>query len=337
VVITGASAGVGRATAIRFGADGAKLGLIARDRNRLNAAAGEVEAAGGQAVSCPTDVAEAVAVEDAAKAVEDAFGPIDVWINAAMATIFCPVADISAEEFHRATAVTYLGTVHGTMAALRRMKPRDAGVILQVGSALAYRSIPLQAPYCGAKHAVVGFTDSLRSELIHDGSRVALVVVHLPAVNTPQFDWGRNKMPRRAQPLPPIFQPEVAANGIHHAALNPRRELWVGWPTVKAILGQRLVPGLLDRILATQAYDGQMTDEPAKERPDNLFSTVAGSFGAHGRFDAQARDHSGELWLAKRRPVLRWAKLWDLVTAHHRASGGHSPAHEPGGARQGRA
>jgi short-subunit dehydrogenase len=299
VVITGASAGVGRALAQRFARDGTSLGLIARNEDRLADAVAEVEAAGGKAIACPADVADHAAVERAAERVEAELGPIDIWINVAMATVFAPFREVAADEFRRATEVTYLGFVHGTMAALKRMQPRDRGVIVQVGSALAYRSIPLQSAYCGAKHAVIGFTDSLRSELIHEGSRVQLTVVHLPAVNTPQFDWGRNKMPKRPQPLPPIYQPEFAAEAIHHAALHPRREMLLGWPTMQAILGHKIAPGYLDRIMARKAYPGQQSDEPATGGPDNLFSTVDGNFGAHGRFGAMARAPRLQLWVAK--------------------------------------
>lgn len=309
VAITGASAGVGRAVARRFARDGASVGLIARNRPRLDTAVREIEDAGGRALACAADVADPNAVEDAAEAIEGALGPIDIWINGAMATAFSPFDRLAADEFRRVTEVTYLGTVHGTMAALKRMRPRGSGVILQIGSALAYRSIPLQSAYCGAKHAVVGFTDSLRSELIHDGAKIDLVVVHLPAVNTPQFDWGRNKMPHRPQPLPPIFQPEVAADAIHYAARHPRRELWLGWPTVKAILGQRVAPGLLDLILAHRGYSGQQTGEPAATRDGNLFTAVEGEYDAHGRFDSRAQDHSAQLWFAKHRPVFALERL----------------------------
>ena len=299
VVITGASGGVGRATARRFAAPGVSLGLIARDEARLANAAKEVEEAGGQALVCPADVADAEAVEQAAERIERELGPIDVWINAAMATIFGRFIEVAPEEYRRATEVTYLGFVHGTMSALKRMYPRDRGVIIQIGSALAYRSIPLQAAYCGAKHAIVGFTDSLRCELIHDRSAVKLSVVHLPGINTPQFDWGRNKMAKRPQPMPPIYQPEIAAEAIHYVAEHPRRELWLGWSSVQAILGQRVAPGLLDHMLASQAWGGQQTQEDEIDRDDNLFSTVEGDFGAHGRFDGRARAGSSEFWVAR--------------------------------------
>lgn len=311
VVITGASAGVGRATAQRFAAEGYSVGLIARCDSRLDEAASEVRKAGGRALACMADVADAAAVERCADTVERELGPIDIWVNNAMATIFSPVDKISPEEFRRATEVTYLGAVHGTMAALRRMKSRDAGVIVQIGSALAYRSIPLQAPYCGAKHAIVGFTDSLRSELYHDKSNVQVRIVHLPAVNTPQFDWGCNKMPHKPQPVPPIYQPEVAADAIYFASQQPGRELWLGWPTVKAIIGQMVLPGVLDRYLARTAYSGQQTDQVAPERPNNLFAAVEGNFGSHGRFDKQARDHSSEIWLRKRRPIILANQFWN--------------------------
>jgi short-subunit dehydrogenase len=241
-------------------------------------------------------------VEAAAERVEKEFGPIDVWVNNAMATIFCPFEKITPEDFERATQVTYLGAVWGTMAALKRMKPRDRGTIVQVGSALAYRSIPLQSPYCGAKSALRGFTDSLRSELIHDKSRVHLTMVQLCAFNTPQFDWGRTCMDKQPQPVPPIFQPEVAAEAIVWAAQHKRRELWVGFPTVKAIIATRLIPGLLDRFLASKAYSGQKADTPLPpSRKDNLYEPVPGDYGAHGRFDAQAKDSNRHLWLTTHR------------------------------------
>jgi short-subunit dehydrogenase len=300
VVITGASAGVGRATARLFAQHGCRIGLLSRSAERLNAAAEEVRRAGGEALVLPTDVAEPDAVESAAAAVEREFGPIDIWVNNAMATIFARFADISPEEFRRSTEVTYLGSVWGTMAALRRMLPRDRGTIVQVGSALAYRSIPLQSPYCGAKHALRGFLDSLRSELIHAGSRVHLTMVQMPALNTPQFDWARNKMGRRAQPVPPIFQPEVAAEAIWFAAHARRREVYVGGSTVKAILANKVAPGLLDHYLARNDA-GQLADQPEPERPGNLFATVPGNEGAHGRFDAVATPASAELWMTRQR------------------------------------
>lgn len=298
VVITGASAGVGRATARAFAARGARIGLLARGTAGLQAAAAEVEAAGGKALAVPTDTADPDAVEAAAEAVEARFGPIDIWINVAMATIFAPVHRITPEEFRRATEVTYLGYVHGTMSALKRMRPRNRGTIVQVGSALAYRAIPLQSAYCGAKFAIRGFTDSLRSELLHDRVDIHLTMVQMPALNTPQFDWARNKTGRRTQPVPPIFQPEVAAEAIVFAAYARRREVFVGGSAWKAIIGNKLFPGLLDRYLAAKGYSGQITSEPLpSDAQDNLFAPVPGDHGAHGRFDDRATRSSPALWL----------------------------------------
>jgi len=293
VAVTGASAGVGRAVVQRFARRGAHLGLIARDRKRLEAAAAEVERLGGQALVLPLDVADSDAVEGAATQIEEHFGPLDVWVNNAMATVFAPVTEITAGEFRRATEVTYLGYVWGTLAALRRMLPRDRGTIVQVGSALAYRSIPLQAPYCAAKHAIHGFTESLRTELLHEGSKVHVTEVQLPAHNTPQFEWGRAKLPKQPQPVPPIFQPEVAAEAIEYAATHRRRELLVAWPMVKVVYGEKIAPGLTDRYLARTGYDAQQTDEPLDgEREGNLFEPVPGDFAAHGRFDDRAKKRS---------------------------------------------
>jgi NAD(P)-dependent dehydrogenase (short-subunit alcohol dehydrogenase family) len=300
VVITGAAAGVGRATARAFGRRGARVGLLARGVDDLNAAAAEIEAAGGKALVLPTDVADPDAVEAAAAAVERQFGPIDIWINCAMATIFAQVWQIAPEEFRRATEVTYLGFVYGTMAALRRMRPRNRGTIVQVGSALAYRAIPLQSAYCGAKFAIRGFTESLRCELLHENSNVHLTMVQMPALNTPQFDWARNKTGRRPQPVAPIFQPEVAAAAIIFAAHARRRELYVTWSNWKVILANKLAPGLLDHMLASRGYSGQLSGEPADpDRPDNLFTAVPGNHGAHGRFDRRSRAASSELWLSR--------------------------------------
>jgi NAD(P)-dependent dehydrogenase (short-subunit alcohol dehydrogenase family) len=298
VVITGASAGLGRATAQAFAKRGARIGLIARGRERLEAACREVEAAGGRGLVLVADVADAEAVEQAATQVEETFGPIDIWINNAMTSVFSPVKEMTADEFKRVTEVTYLGYVHGTLAALNRMLPRDRGTIVQVGSALAYRSIPLQAAYCAAKHAIVGFTDSLRCELIHDGSQIRLTAVHMPALNTPQFNWVKSRLPRKPQPVPPIFQPEVGAEAIYWAAHHDRRELWVGWPTVQAIVGDMVAPGLLDRILATRAYEGQQYDGAVDpNRPSNLWESAPGDYGAHGDFDDRASYQSTQLWL----------------------------------------
>jgi len=300
VVITGAGAGVGRATAMHFARCRCDLALLSREPERLEAAAAEARRYGVRALPIPTDVADAAAVEAAAERTERELGPIDVWVNVAMATVFAPVSALTAEEVARATAVTYLGQVHGMMSALRPMRRRNRGVIVNVGSALAYRAIPLQSVYCGAKFAIRGFTDSLRSELIHDGLDIALCEVDLPAVNTPQFDWALNKTGKRPQPVPPIFQPEVAARAIAHAAFHPKRRRWVGMPTVKAILGNRLAPGLLDRYLAKVGYTGQLTHERAPANaPNNLFHPVPGPYGAHGRFDARARSFSLEAVAAR--------------------------------------
>lgn len=308
VVITGASAGVGRATAREFARRGAQIGLVARGRDGLLAAQQEVESLGGQALVLPTDVSSAEQVEAAAAQVEQAFGPIDVWINNAMVSVFSPVKEMRPEEYRRVTEVTYLGYVYGTLAALKRMLPRDRGSIVQVGSALAYRSIPLQSAYCGAKHAIAGFTESLRSELIHDSSKVQITEVHMPALNTPQFGWVRSRLPRKAQPVPPIYQPEVAARAIVWAAAHPRREYRVGLSTMKAVVGNKIIPGLLDRYLARKGYDAQQTDEPADpERADNLWEPLPGDHGAHGRFDGRAREKSLQLWLSMHRNSLALA------------------------------
>jgi len=303
VVVTGASAGVGRATAELFGRHGAKVGLVARGSQGLEAAAKEVESAGGIALAVPTDVAEADQVEAAAQRVEDTFGPIDVWVNDAMVTVFAPFTEMTPEEFLRATSVTYMGAVYGTMAALKRMRPRDRGAIVQVGSALSYRAIPLQAPYCASKFAMRGLTDSVRTELEHDGSNVWITMVQLPAVNTPQFEWCRTRLPKHPMPVPPIYQPEVAADGIYWAAHHRRREVWVGASTVATILGNKLLPGALDRYLAKTGYTSQQEGEPVQPgRPDNLFEPVDGDFGAHGTFDRKAHPRSVQLALTKRRP-----------------------------------
>ncbi|MFL6350304.1 MAG: SDR family oxidoreductase [Bryobacteraceae bacterium] len=293
VVVTGASAGVGRAVAAEFARQKAHIGLIARGRERLEATKREVEELGGKALVLPTDVADPQQVEAAARDVEQQLGPIEIWVNNAMTTIFAPFLEITPDEFKRATEVTYLGQVYGTMAALKRMRSRNRGCIVQVGSALAYRSIPLQSPYCGAKHAIVGFTDSIRSELIHDHSDVHITAVMLPAMNTPQFSWCRTRLPRHPQPVPPIFQPEVAARAIVWASSQKRREVYVAWPTVKAIYGQEVVPSFADQYLAKHAYDGQQTSETVSpHRPDNLFEPVQGEYSAHGIFDNRAKDFS---------------------------------------------
>lgn len=320
VVVTGASAGVGRATAIEFARRGWSVALLARGAAGLAAAVHDVERAGGRGLAVPTDVADAGQVEAAAALVERDLGPIDVWVNNAMTTVFSPFSEITAEEFARATAVTYLGVVHGTMSALRRMRQRDRGSIVQVGSALAYRAIPLQSPYCGAKHAVRGFTDSLRSELLHDDSRVHLTMVQLPALNTPQFDWCRSRLPNQPQPVPPIFQPEVAARAIVWAAGHRRREVHVGWPAVKAIWGNKIAPAIADRLLARSGFASQQTSEPidAVQRPDNLFAPVAGAPGAHGRFDSRARATSRQWWITSHR---RWIVAGALAAVSALAAG----------------
>lgn len=293
MVVTGASAGVGRAVVREFARQGAHIGLIARGRERLEAAKRDVEELGGKALVLPVDVADARQVEDAAERTEREFGPIDIWINDAMTTIFAPFLEITPEEFKRATEVTYLGQVYGTMAALKRMRSRNCGTIVQVGSALAYRSIPLQSAYCGAKHAIVGFTDSIRSELLHDQSNVHITAVMLPAMNTPQFSWCRTRLPRHPQPVPPIYQPEVAARAIVWAAQHKRREVYVGWPTVEAIYGQEVAPSFADHYLARHGFDSQQTSQPVSpDRPDNLFEPVQGEYAAHGIFDNRASCYS---------------------------------------------
>lgn len=290
VVITGGSAGIGRATALSFARRGWKVALIARGPERLEDARNEVASSGAaDSLAIAADVSDAPAIFDAADRIVAAFGGIDVWINNAMVTVLGDVARITPDEIRRVTEVTYLGAVHGTMAALRHMRPRDAGTIVQIGSTLAYRAIPLQSAYCGAKFALRGFTDSLRSELLYAQSRVRLTMVQLPAVNTPQFDWARNHMPRRPRPVAPVFTPEAVAEHIREAALTAPRELWVGGPTMQAIIAQMAGPGLLDNHLAQVAHDGQLTPEPKTGAPDNLFSPTPGRQGATGRFGSEAR------------------------------------------------
>ncbi len=306
VVITGATSGVGRATVRRFARDKAHLALIARDREGLEAARQEVEKEGGKAIVLPVDVSDPEAVESAAQAAEEALGPIDIWINDAMTTVFSFFEDIEPAEFQRATDVTYHGAVWGTRAALKRMLPRNRGTIVQVGSAMAYRGIPLQAPYCGAKHAMKGFQESLRCELRAKGSRVHATMVQLPGLNTPQFEHCRTKMPNVPMPVPPVYQPEVAADAIHFAAYSRRREVWVGIPTLYTIIGNRLAPWLAERYLARTAVSGQQTSEPLGEdvRPGNLFEAPQSDQGAHGPYDDQAHEHSIQLMLTKRRPAV---------------------------------
>ena len=305
VVITGASAGVGRATAQAFGRRKARVGLIARGRDGLEGARREIEAAGGQALVLPLDVSDHDAVEQAAAEVEKTFGPIDIWINNAMLSVFSPIMQMQPDEYRRVTEVTYLAYVWGTLAALRRMKPRDRGVIVQVGSALAYRGIPLQSAYCAAKHAVQGFHDSLRSELIHDNSKVRVVMVNMPALNTPQFRWVKSRLPRKGQPVPPIFQPEIAADAIVWAAYSDRREINVTAMTSAVIIGNNFVPGFADHYLGRHGYDSQMTDEPEDaNRPDNLWGPLPGDRGAHGVFDDRAKSRSIALEANKKRPWI---------------------------------
>jgi short-subunit dehydrogenase len=289
VVVTGASAGIGRAVAVAFGREGWRVALIARGRERLATAAQDVEAAGGQALVVAADVADANAIEAAAAQVVATWGRIDVWVNNAMASVFGPVTTLSPDEIRRVTEVTYLGQVYGTLAALNHMRRRNQGTIVQIGSALSYRSIPLQSAYCAAKFAVRGFTDSLRSELEHEGSRIRLTMVQLPSVDTPQFDWARSHLSRRLQPVPPIHEPEPVAEAVIRAARDAPRELWVGSPTVQAILGTMVAPGLLDRMMARRAWEGQMTGEPAEPREGNLFEAPPGNPGSRGRFGSRSR------------------------------------------------
>lgn len=298
VVVTGASAGVGRATVREFAQHGAWIGLIARGKDGLEGARQDVEQAGGKALVLPTDVADAQQVEAAAERVEQELGPIDIWVNDAMTSVFSPIKEMTPDEFKRVTEVTYLGYVYGTLAALKRMLPRDRGTIVHVGSALAYRSIPLQAAYCASKHAVLGFFASLRCELIHDGSNVETTMVQMPALNTPQFGWCKSRLPRKAQPVPPIYQPEVAARAIYYAAHHPsRREYYPAWSSVKAIFGNKLAPSYADHYLARMGYDAQQYDgHEDPNRPNNLYEPVAGDHGAHGVFDSRASYTSKELW-----------------------------------------
>ncbi len=301
VVVTGASGGIGRAVAAAFGARGARVALLARGNAGLTGASRDVKRLGGEPLVIPTDVSDPEQVESAARQIERKWGHIDVWVNNAMCSVFSPVHEMTSEEYQRVTAVTYLGSVYGTQAALRRMRARNRGVIVQVGSALAYRSIPLQSAYCASKHAIVGFLDSLRCELYHEKSRVKICVLQMPALNTPQFDWVRSRLARKPQPVPPIFQPEVAARAVYHAAHHPRREMWVGMPTVAAIVGQKFIPGLLDRYLGRTGYQSQQYDGalPPGHR-DNVFDPVDDDrdFGAHGDFDSRASAGSLELQLS---------------------------------------
>jgi NAD(P)-dependent dehydrogenase (short-subunit alcohol dehydrogenase family) len=305
VVVTGASAGLGRAIVRAFAREGAHIGLLARGRDGLEGARRDVEDLGGKALVIPVDVADAEGIEHAAEAVEREFGPIVIWINNAMVSVFSPVKEMRPEEYKRVTEVTYLGVVYGTLTALKRMLPRNRGVIVQVGSALAYRGIPLQSAYCGAKHAIQGFFDSLRSELIHDGSRVRVTMVQLPAMNTPQFSWVKSRLPNKPQPVPPIYQPEIGAEAVLFAAHNDRREMYVGYPTVEAIVADKISPGFADWYLARNGYEAQQTNESVEhDRRDNLWEAVPGDHGAHGTFGDRATASSPQLWLSKNRNWL---------------------------------
>ncbi len=309
VVVTGSSGGVGRAIAHAFAKRGAHIGLLARGEQGLGEAVAEVKSFGGKAIAVPTDVADHEAVEVAAARVEEEFGPIDIWINDAMATVFARFVDIEPAEFKRATEVTYLGAVYGTMAALKRMITRDSGTIVQVGSALSYRAIPLQAAYCGSKFATRGFTDSIRTELLHDKSNVHITMVQLPGVNTTQFNWCRSKLPKHPMPVPPIYQPEIPAEAVYWAAHHRRRELWVGYSSVQAILGNKLAPSFADWYLAKTGFSGQqMQNRPVSpDRPDNLYEPVQNKAATHGLFDAQAKNTSPQLWAATHRPIMAGA------------------------------
>jgi NAD(P)-dependent dehydrogenase (short-subunit alcohol dehydrogenase family) len=305
VVVTGASSGIGRAVARQFGESGSDVALLARGSDGLAGAKHDVEAAGGRALTIPTDVADAEAVETAAAKAEDTFGPIDIWVNVAMTTVFSWFEDIEPDEFRRATDVSYHGFVWGTRAALKRMTPRDRGTIVQVGSAMAYRGIPLQSPYCGAKHAIKGFQESLRTELRHKKSKVHVTMVQLPGVNTPQFDHCRCKLPNKPMPVAPVYQPEVAARAVHWAAHHRRREIWVGVPSLYTILGNKLSPMVAEMYLARTAVGGQQTEEAlAPDRHDNLFEPPPGDPGAHGDFDEKAHEHSVQSWASLHRGSL---------------------------------
>jgi short-subunit dehydrogenase len=310
VVVTGASAGLGRAIVREFARHHAALGLISRDQHRLQQAVLEVAELGGTAIALPVDVADSQAVHHASDEIERRLGPIDIWVNNAMTTVFGPFEQIEPAEYRRATEVTYLGQVWGTAAALKKMKPRNRGHIVQVGSALAYRSIPLQAVYCGAKHAVLGFTESVRCELIHESSRVHITMVQMSAMNTPQFDWCRTRMPLHPQPVPPIYNPEIGARAVYWAAHHRRREIKVGASTVLTIFGEKFVPGLLDLYLGRTGYKSQQTGERVRvDRPDNLYKTVPGPFGAHGSFDKRAASFSPEVWMTTHRGASMAALL----------------------------
>lgn len=316
VVVTGASAGVGRATALAFGKMGMSVGLISRNQERLESLKKEIEAVGGRAFIVIADVADQEKVENAAQMIEDQLGPIDIWVNNAMTSVFCFFKDIPPSAFKRVTEVTYLGFVYGTQAALKRMLKRDKGIIIQVGSALAFRGIPLQSAYCGAKHAIQGFTESVRTELMHEKSHVKITVVNMPALNTPQFNWVKSYLPRKPQPVPPIYQPEVAANAIVWAAFHYRRKWYVGISTLIAVWGNKIAPWYADWYLArngvaSQQYNG----EADPNRPNDLFESVNGPYGAHGDFDKRAYPRSPYLWISQHRRLILLAIIAFLILA----------------------
>ena len=324
VVVTGASSGVGRALARAYGARGARVAVLARNAEALEACAREIRAAGGDALVCPVDVSQPDTVDAVATRVEETLGPIDTWVNVAMVTVFAPVKDTTAEEYRRVTEVSYLGYVHGTLSALKRMLPRDRGTIVQVGSALAYRSIPLQSAYCGAKAAIRGFTDSLRCELVHDRSHVRLTHVHLPAVNTPQSERQRNKMPKQQQPVPPMFDPEVIAAQIVRAADEAPREAWLGMPTTQAIIGQRVIPGLLDRYLGRHGWESQFVDTPNLQTGDILFQTLPGDPGAEGPYSDRQQGPDLQMRLREAATATLFVSVGAVLAAAGLVKWGHS-------------
>jgi len=319
VVVTGSSAGLGRSIAHAFAKRGARLGLLARNPEALEAAKRECESLGGEAIFIPTDVADADAVDRAANRIEEHFGPIDIWVNDAMVSVFSPVKEMEASDYKRVTEVLYLGFVHGTLSALRRMLPRDRGTIIQIGSALSYRSIPLQSAYCACKHAINGFTDSLRCELHHDKSNVKVTTVQMPAMNTTQFNWVKNRMPHNTQPVPPIFEPEICAEVVVAAGMaeNPRREYWVGTPTIEAIVAQRIFPGLLDWYLGKTGYKSQQLQNEPRDpsQPNNLYDYVPGAHSARGKFDDRSKQTSAEVFLSLHRGWLAMGALALLGTS----------------------